>query len=223
MIEIHKLNKSYVENERKIEIFKELDLFLKPKSKNLILGTSGIGKSTFLNLIGLIDLPDSGEIFIQSINVQTLTESGRSIFRRENIGFIFQFFNLIPTLTIRENILLPLELNNKLNDSDFAYELLDEVGLLNRIDSYPENLSGGQQQRVAIVRALVHRPKLVIADEPTGNLDPRTGNDVMKIIKNLIDESSATLLMATHNEKFSEIADRVLVIEDRKINDITKV
>ncbi len=177
-----------------------------------ILGKSGSGKSTLLNLISGIDAPDSGQIWVNGQDLTALPERDRTLFRRSQIGFVFQFFNLIPTLTVGENVSLPLELN-QLSRSEAgkkARELLESVGLLERWDTFPEKLSGGEQQRVALARALVHRPLLILADEPTGNLDEETGAQMMDLLARLTREQNGTLLIVTHNPEAAAYADRTL-------------
>ncbi len=181
-----------------------------------LLGQSGSGKSTLLNLVSGMDKPDSGQILIDGVDITTLSEHQRTLFRRRHIGFIYQFFNLIPTLNIMENILLPLELNKK-NNKEQALELLDEVGLLNRKNDFPDRLSGGEQQRVAIIRALVHDPLIILADEPTGNLDKKTGRAMLDIMERLIRKRNKNLILVTHSTEVSKFADRLLLLEEGKL------
>lgn len=219
MIRIENLSKSYKEANKEIKVLEDLSIEINDSSKNLILGSSGSGKSTFLNLISAIDSPDQGKIIIDGLEISSLKSEEQTLFRRKNVGFIFQFFNLIPTLTVEENIFLPLELNGLLEKEhrDFALSLLDKVGLLDRKDSYPDHLSGGQQQRVAIVRALVHKPKIIVADEPTGNLDTETADKIIGIISSLLEETNAILVMATHDKKLCQIADKVFSVKDKQL------
>lgn len=184
-----------------------------------ILGKSGSGKSTLLNLISGIDLVDQGAIWISGQQVTSMSELQRTLFRRENIGFIFQFFNLIPTLTCLENISLPLELNgaDPADARERANELLSAVGLPDRSLTFPENLSGGEQQRVAIARALIHDPLLVLADEPTGNLDEETGSQIMALLDRLTRKAGKNLILVTHNLETAALADRILYLKDGKL------
>jgi putative ABC transport system ATP-binding protein len=184
-----------------------------------ILGKSGSGKSTLLNLISGIDRVDEGDIWVNGQRLTTLNERQRTLFRRLNIGFVFQFFNLIPTLTVWENVLLPLELAGVDNGqaSDRAETLLEAVGLLDRRDTFPDRLSGGEQQRVAIARALVHDPLLVLADEPTGNLDEETGRQVMALLDRLTRQNGKNLILVTHSHEAAAYADRVLTLRDGKL------
>jgi putative ABC transport system ATP-binding protein len=177
-----------------------------------ILGKSGSGKSTLLNLISGIDEPDSGQIWIDGQDLTARPERDRTLFRRARIGFVFQFFNLIPTLTVGENVSLPLELNRipRAESRKKARELLDAVGLLDRWHTFPEKLSGGEQQRVALARALVHDPLLILADEPTGNLDEETSAQMMSLLAGLTRQRNGTLLVVTHNPEAAAHADRIL-------------
>ncbi|HLE14319.1 MAG TPA: ABC transporter ATP-binding protein, partial [Anaerolineales bacterium] len=181
-----------------------------------ILGKSGSGKSTLLNLISGIDYPDSGKIFIQSRELTEMEERERTLFRRKNIGFVFQFFNLIPTLTVLENVSISLELNGigLKAAEEGALQMLAAVSLRDRARAFPENLSGGEQQRVAIARALVHDPLLVLADEPTGNLDEETGQQVMKLLDRLTRQAGRNLILVTHSREAAGYADRILYLRD---------
>ncbi len=187
----------------------------------VLLGKSGSGKSTLLNLIGGIDTPSSGTIRFGNRELTALNERERTLFRRENIGFIFQFFNLLPTLTVIENILLPLELNNRADNAGkrHAQDLLERVGLGDRANSYPDKLSGGEQQRIAIARALVHDPLLILADEPTGNLDVETGQQVLELLDVLTRRAGKNLLMVTHSSDVVGVADRVFHMQHGKLHE----
>ncbi len=186
-----------------------------------ILGKSGSGKSTLLNLISGIDRADEGTIWLDGQNMTALDERQRTLFRRRNIGFVFQFFNLIPTLTVSENLVLPLELKGLANGESrrLAEPLLDAVGLLDRWDSFPDRLSGGEQQRVAIARALVHDPLLVLADEPTGNVDEETGRQVLTLLDRLTRQKRKNLILVTHSLEASAYADRVLHLHEGQLVD----
>jgi putative ABC transport system ATP-binding protein len=186
-----------------------------------ILGKSGSGKTTLLNLISGIDQVDCGEIWLDGQNLTSLKEQQRTIFRREKIGFIFQFFNLIPTLTVWENIVLPLELNGKLDKSgkEHAENLLSIVGLMDRAKTFPDRLSGGEQQRVAIVRALVHDPVLLLADEPTGNLDEETGSQIMELLNGLCRKANKNMILVTHSSEAAAYADRIYSLKDGHLLD----
>ncbi len=184
-----------------------------------LFGRSGCGKTTLLNLLSGIDLPDSGSITVNGHDITAMNETQRTLFRRDHIGFIFQFFNLVPTLSVLENILLPLELANKKTQQgkEYALSLLDEVSLSHRLDSYPETLSGGEQQRIAIVRALIHEPVLILADEPTGNLDAETSEKILALLDSMLNKTKATLIVVTHSKETARITDRVLTIKNGKL------
>jgi len=184
-----------------------------------ILGKSGSGKTTLLNLISGIDRVESGSIYLNGIDLTKLNEQARTLFRRENIGFIFQFFNLIPTLTVWENVLLPLELNGEANKAGLARaeELLKEVGLSDRKKAFPDRISGGEQQRVAIARALVHDPILLLADEPTGNLDEENGKLILDLLDRLTRQVGKNMIMVTHNPEAATIANRVLTMREGQL------
>lgn len=196
-------------------MFNNVYMTINPAEFVVILGKSGSGKSTLLNLISGIDLPSQGDVIIDSTCINRLSEHERTLFRRHHIGFVFQFFNLIPTLTVEENLLLPLELKGGVTNKERtgAVELLDQVGLSGRLKSYPDRLSGGQQQRVALARALAHDPILVLADEPTGNLDHETSIQVVNLLNNLSQQAGKTLIMATHSADVMTLADRIFTIE----------
>jgi putative ABC transport system ATP-binding protein len=185
----------------------------------VLLGKSGSGKSTLLNLIGGIDAPTSGEVWIDGRSITRMSDHERTLYRRNHIGFVFQAFNLIPTLSVRENVMLPLELGGRPSavvDRRTA-ELLEQVGLSQRIDAYPDRLSGGEQQRVAIARALVNDPLVVLADEPTGNLDYDTGRLVLDLLDALTRQAGKNLVMVTHSEEVVGVADRVLRLKDGRL------
>ena len=211
-LRFHDLTKSYNEGDITRVVLQNAHAEFQSGEITAILGKSGSGKSTLLNLISGIDAPDSGQIWVKGQDLTTLSERDRTLFRRSQIGFVFQFFNLIPTLTVGENISLPLELNRMPRPQVYkkAREVLDAVGLLERWETFPEKLSGGEQQRVALARALVHDPLLILADEPTGNLDEETGAQMMALLARLIREQNGTLLMVTHNPEAVLHADRVL-------------
>jgi putative ABC transport system ATP-binding protein len=216
LIQLDNISKGFREGEKERCILKGASLTIERGEWLFLLGKSGSGKSTLLNLLSGIDLPDRGEILIEGRPINRLSERERTLFRREKIGFIFQSYNLIPTLTVAENLLLPLELTGELTPSRRAegMELLAQVGLADRAASYPDRLSGGEQQRVAISRALIHRPLLVLADEPTGNLDAETGRDVLELFERLLRPLSATLVLVTHSGEVARLADRLCTIRD---------
>src|SRR5690349_460600 len=206
------LTKSYYEGNLRRVVLQNANAEFQSGEITAILGKSGSGKSTLLNLISGIDAPDSGQIWVEGQDLTALSERDRTLFRRARIGFVFQFFNLIPTLTVGENASLPLELSHvpRPQAQRKARELLEAVGLLERWDTFPEKLSGGEQQRVALARALVHDPLLILADEPTGNLDEETGAQMMSLLARLTREQNGTLLIVTHSSEAASHADRIL-------------
>lgn len=182
-----------------------------------IVGTSGSGKSTLLNMIGGLDVPTSGKVIVDGRELSTLKDEQLTIFRRRKIGFIFQNYNLVPVLNVYENIVLPVELDGNKVDKKFMKEVVQMLGLEDKLNNMPNNLSGGQQQRVAIARALVSKPAIVLADEPTGNLDSKTSADVLGLLKVTSQKFQQTLVMITHNNEIAQLADRIIRIEDGKI------
>ncbi len=218
-LHITDLHKSYAEGRKQRQIFAGAELTLQKNEIVVLLGRSGSGKSTLLNLLGGIDVPEQGSIHILDTELSALNETGRTLFRRQHMGYIFQFFNLIPTLNVEENLLLKLELNNIATaaNKDYAFSLLSEVGIGDRRQSYPDMLSGGEQQRLAIASAIVHKPKLILADEPTGNLDATTGEEILGLLKRLVKNEGATLFMATHSKEAAALGDRVVEIKDGQI------
>lgn len=184
-----------------------------------IVGTSGSGKSTLLNMIGGLDVPTTGKVIVDGKELSTLNDEQLTIFRRRKIGFIFQNYNLVPVLNVYENIVLPVELDGDTVDKKFMDKVVRMLGLEDKQSSMPGNLSGGQQQRVAIARALVSKPAIVLADEPTGNLDSRTSNDVLGLLKATSQQFRQTLVMITHNNEIAQLADRIIRIEDGKISE----
>ena len=184
-----------------------------------IVGTSGSGKSTLLNMIGGLDVPTSGKVIVDGKDLSTLKDEQLTIFRRRKIGFIFQNYNLVPVLNVYENIVLPVEMDGDQVDKNYMQEVVRMLGLEDRLNNMPNNLSGGQQQRVAIARALVSKPAIVLADEPTGNLDSRTSSDVLGLLKVSSQKFHQTLVMITHNNEIAQLADRIIRIEDGKISE----
>ena len=182
-----------------------------------IVGTSGSGKSTLLNMIGGLDVPTSGKVIVDGRELSTLKDEQLTIFRRRKIGFIFQNYNLVPVLNVYENIVLPVELDGNKVDKTFMNEVVQMLGLEDKLNNMPNNLSGGQQQRVAIARALVSKPSIVLADEPTGNLDSKTSADVLGLLKTTSQKLHQTIVMITHNNEIAQLADRIIRIEDGKI------
>jgi putative ABC transport system ATP-binding protein len=215
LVELHDVSKSYAEGDAVRDVLSSVHVSLHSGEFVVLLGRSGSGKSTLLNLISGIDLPSRGTVRIEGREMVALSEHERTLMRRERIGFIFQAFNLLPTLTVEENILLPLELTGRAGPKsrERVRELLDTVGLGNRAGSFPDRLSGGEQQRVAVARALSHAPPLLLADEPTGNLDEQTGRKVLDLLEGLTRRENACALVVTHDPGLVERADRVLALE----------
>lgn len=218
-IQLKDLSKSYQEGDNNRSVLDELNLSIEEGEMIVLLGRSGSGKSTLLNLVSGIDKPDSGQVIIGGTDLTQLDEKDRTLFRRNNIGFVFQSFNLISTLTAQENVLLPLKLKGNAND-DNAVQFLEEVGLGDRTDSYPDRLSGGEQQRVAIARALASEPMLILADEPTGNLDYETGRNILDILNDLVRKNGRTMIIATHDRDICKIADRVLELKGGTLHEV---
>ena len=218
LIALRDLTKVYQEGEIIHPVLRQVNLSIQAGEFVVLLGRSGSGKSTLLNMLSGIDRPTGGEVVFSTdqdeVHLTRLSERERTLFRRAHIGFIFQFFNLIPTLTVEENLLLPLELNGRTGPAaqGRAFDLLEAVGLADRARSFPDRLSGGEQQRVAIARALVHDPLLLLADEPTGNLDLETGQRVLALLDRLTRQRGKTLIMVTHSPEVIGVADRLLTL-----------
>ena len=219
IVEIRDLSKSYDEGDRVLRVLDAVNLDIGAGEFFALLGASGSGKSTLLNLLSGIDQAQAGRIVIGGVDITGLSDRELTIFRRENIGIVFQFFNLIATLSVLENITLPRELGGlgRAEAEAGALELLAAVGLAERAHAHPDKLSGGEQQRVAIARALLHEPKIVLADEPTGNLDEETGAQVLRLLLRLTREAGRTLIMATHSVEIAKGADRVGRIQDGRL------
>ena len=219
VVELHDLRKCYLEGDRKRVVLDNVNYAFSRGEFVVLLGHSGSGKSTLLNLISGIDRPNGGDVAVLGTMITRLNERERTLFRRDHIGFVFQFFNLIPTLSVLENVTLPRELagGNRKSIEATAMGLLERVGLADRQDTFPDKLSGGEQQRVAIARALVHDPLLVLADEPTGNLDDENGRRVLTFLLELTRDAGRTLLMATHNPDVAPLADRVLQLNEGRL------
>ena len=214
LLRVENLSKSYGKGEAKVDALKNINLSIKKGEFIAIVGPSGSGKSTLLHLIGGVDKPTSGNVFINDINIYDLKEKNLAIFRRRNVGLIYQFYNLIPVLTVKENILLPAELDNRKIDKEYLEDLLKTLDLKERENHLPSELSGGQQQRTSIGRALINRPSIVLADEPTGNLDSKNSKEIVELLKVSVKKYNQTLIMITHDTNIALQADRVITIED---------
>ena len=214
ILKIENLSKTYGKNEAKVDALKNINLSINKGEFVAIVGPSGSGKSTLLHLIGGVDKPSEGRVYINDVDIYNLKEKDLSIFRRRNVGLIYQFYNLIPVLSVKENILLPAELDNRKIDKEYLDDLLKTLGLKERENHLPNELSGGQQQRTSIGRALVNRPAIVLADEPTGNLDSKNSKEVIELLKLSVKKYKQTLVMITHDPNIALQADRVITIED---------
>ena len=217
ILKVENLTKSYGKGEAKVDALKNINLSINKGEFVAIVGPSGSGKSTLLHLLGGVDKPTSGKVYINDVDIYNLKEKDLSIFRRRNVGLIYQFYNLIPVLSVKENILLPAELDNRKIDKDYLDDLLKTLGLKERANHLPNELSGGQQQRTSIGRALINRPSIVLADEPTGNLDSKNSKEVLKLLKLSVRKYNQTLIMITHDTSIALQADRVITIEDGTI------
>ena len=211
------LKKYYGEGETCIKALDGVDFTVEKGEFVSIVGTSGSGKSTLLHMLGGLDRPTCGKVEVDGRNIFSLKEEALTIFRRRKIGFVFQSFNLVPVLNVYENIVLPIELDGNRVDKEFVENVIRILGLKNKIYALPSQLSGGQQQRVAIARALASKPVIVLADEPTGNLDSATSQDVLGLMKTTGERFGQTMVMITHNEEIAQMADRIVRIEDGKI------
>lgn len=220
ILEVEKLCKTYGKGEQKVEALKDVSFTMEKGEFAAVVGESGSGKSTLLNSVGALDTPTSGKVRIDGKEVFSMKEEELTIFRRRNIGFIFQAFNLIPELNVQDNIVFPLLLDYRKPDMREVEELMEKLGLADRRRHLPCQLSGGQQQRVAIGRALVTHPMLVLADEPTGNLDSSSSNDVVALLKRMAAQYSQTVLMITHNRNIAAAADRVFGVHDGILTDM---
>ena len=215
------LTKIYGKDNNEVHALSECNLSFTEGSFTSIVGRSGSGKSTLMHLLGGLDTPTSGSVEIEGRSLYRLSDSERTIFRRRRIGFVFQFYNLMPELTAYQNILLPLQLDNRKIDEEYLDEIISMLGLKERLSHYSGELSGGQQQRVAIARALITKPAVVLADEPTGNLDGKSGAEVLELLHLSRRRLNQTLIMVTHDRQIAEGADRIITLEDGKVADDT--
>lgn len=211
------LCKSYGSGENSVQALNHVSISVENGEFVAVIGMSGSGKSTLLNLLGGLDTPTSGEVLVSGKKLFQMNEEARTIFRRRNIGFVFQNYNLVPVLNVYENIVLPIELDGTKVDTEYVKTILHTLGLEQKVQAMPNQLSGGQQQRVAIARALAAKPAILLADEPTGNLDSKTGMDVIALLKMTSQAFHQTIVMITHNEEIALMADRMIRIEDGKV------
>lgn len=214
ILRVSDLKKTYGKGDTAVEALKGINLSVQKGEFIAIVGTSGSGKSTLLHMLGGLDRPTSGFVSIDGKDIFTLKDEELTIFRRRKIGFVFQSFNLVPVLSVYENIVLPIELDGNVPDKEFVDQIIDTLGLTEKRNAYPNQLSGGQQQRVAIARALSSAPQVILADEPTGNLDSKTSQDVLGLLKVIGEKYSQTIIMITHNDEIAQMADRIIRIED---------
>lgn len=217
ILKAHHLKKIYGKDETQVKALNDVSLSIEKGEFTAIVGTSGSGKSTLLHMIGGLDTPTEGTVLVDGQQIDKMTPDELTIFRRRNIGFVFQQYNLVPMLTVQENIVLPVKLDGKKPEEKYMKEIIKTLGLEKKLHRFPAQLSGGQQQRVAIARALASKPAILLADEPTGNLDSRTSQDVLGLLKITGKRFHQTIVMITHNEEIAQMADRIIRIEDGKI------
>ena len=217
IVTVHNLKKYFGKGENQVKALDGIDLEIEKGKFTAIIGASGSGKTTLLNMIGGMDIPDEGEVVVDGVSLRGLKEKELAVFRRSKVGFVYQSFNLVPTLTVKENILFPLSLAGSTPDPVFFGEIVELLHLNERLNAFPNELSGGGQQRVAIARALIAKPAILLADEPTGNLDSKTGQNVLGLLKLSVETYHQTLVMITHNLELAQMADRVVRIEDGRI------
>lgn len=217
ILETRDLVKYYGSGENLVKAIDHTDIRIEPGEFAAVVGRSGSGKSTLLHMLGGLDRPDSGQVLVEGKDIFRLKDDRLAVFRRRKIGFVFQSYNLVPSLNVWENIVLPIGLDGRKVDRDFVMDLVERIGMEDRLRALPGTLSGGQQQRVAIARALASRPAIILADEPTGNLDSRTEIEVVSLLKNCVTEYGQTLVMITHDETIAQMADRMIAIEDGKV------
>ena len=217
ILEVKNLTKTYGKGDSLVKAVDDVSFKVEEGEFVAIIGASGSGKSTLLHMIGGVDNATSGEIIVDGENIAKYNADKLAIYRREKVGIIYQFYNLIPVLTVSENITLPVDLANKKPDQEYLKELIDTLGLKERANHLPNQLSGGQQQRVAIGRALFNHPKLILADEPTGNLDKKSGDEIVKLLKTANEKYHQTIILVTHDLNIAEKANRIITVEDGKI------
>lgn len=216
-LKVSNLKKTYGKGESKVHAIDGINIEIEPNKFTAIIGPSGSGKSTLLHCMAGLDKPSSGNIYLDDIDIYTMGDDKLSKLRREEFGFIFQSYNLIPVVNVYDNIVLPVAIDKKKEDRDYIDALINKLGISNQVNKFPNELSGGQQQRVAIARTLSNKPSVIFADEPTGNLDSKTTDEVMDILKMCVKDFKQTLVMITHNEDIANMADRVITIKDGKV------
>lgn len=214
------LKKYYQMGETTVKALDDVDLHIQHGEFVAIVGTSGSGKSTLLHMLGGLDNPTSGEVIVDEHDISKMTKDELTIFRRRKIGFVFQNYNLLPYMNVYENIVLPIKLDGIKPDQTYVHQVIEMLGLKDKVDSMPNQLSGGQQQRVALARALAAKPAIILADEPTGNLDSSTSQDVLGLIKTTSERFAQTVVMITHNDEIAQMAGRIIRIEDGKISGV---
>ncbi len=217
IVTVGRLKKYFGQGEAQVKALDGIDLSIEKGRFTAIIGASGSGKTTLLNMIGGLDTPDEGEVIVDGVNLSGLKEKELTVFRRSKVGFVYQNFNLVPTLTVKENILFPLSLAGSTPDQRFFADVMRLLRLEDRLNAYPHELSGGEQQRVAIARALITKPAIILADEPTGNLDVKSGQNVLGLLKMSVETYHQTLIMITHNLEIAQMADCVVRIEDGRL------
>ena len=217
IVTVRQLKKYFGKGEAQVKALDGIDLSIEKGKFTAIIGASGSGKTTLLNMIGGLDTPDEGEVIVDGVNLSGLKERELAVFRRGKVGFVYQNFNLVPTLTVKENILFPISLAGSTPDQRFFGDVVQQLRLADRLNAYPHQLSGGGQQRVAIARALLGKPAIILADEPTGNLDVKSGQNVLGLLKMSVETYRQTLIMITHNLEIAQMADRVLRMEDGRL------
>ena len=211
------IKKVYGTGNNRVAALQKVDLSVEKGEFVAIIGASGSGKSTLLHILGSVDKPTEGKVIIEGTDISTLNQTGAAIFRRRKVGLVYQFYNLIPTLTIRKNILMPLLLDKKKPNQEYFEQVVSYLGIADKLESLPNQLSGGQQQRAAIARSLIYRPALLLADEPTGNLDQKNSREIIDMLKLSNRNLKQTILLITHDEKIALEADRIVTIEDGQI------
>lgn len=217
IVTIQNLKKHYGKGDTLVKALDGIDLTFEKGKFTVILGSSGSGKTTLINMIGGLDKPTEGSVIVDGTDLSLLNETQRAVFRRSRVGFIYQSFNLIPSLTVEENIFFTMDLANNTPDNLFFSEIINTLRLSKRLNDYPNQLSGGEQQRVAIARALISKPSIILADEPTGNLDSKTSQNVLGLLKTSVEQYKQTLIMITHNLEIAQLAQKIVRIEDGRI------